>query len=144
MIEEIKRLIKAKDICVLATVLEGVPHCSLMNYVADEDCSEIYMATQKNTKKYKSLTQNNTVSILVDTREENAGADRPEAKAITIAGVFQKIEDEKKKAIVTSRLLEKHPYMNVIINSKDPEIFCVKITSFLYLDGLKKAHFEAV
>ena len=109
MNEEIERLIKTKDICVLATVSEGAPYCSLMNYVPSDDCREIYMVTQKGTKKYKNLTANHSVSLLVDTREEHPGLLRPEGKALTIAGVFQKMEDENKKAIIQSKFIEKHP-----------------------------------
>lgn len=145
MLEEIKRLIKARDICVLATVSDGgTPHCSLMNYITDEDCKEIYMATQKTTKKYKNLTENNSVSLLVDTREDHTGTRRTDLKAITITGMFQEIKDDEKKASVKLKFLERHPYMNEIIDKKDSEIFCINVTAFLFLDGLTDAHFESV
>ena len=44
MIERMKELVRRKDICVLATVAENKPHCSLMAYVTDDECKEIYMA----------------------------------------------------------------------------------------------------
>jgi nitroimidazol reductase NimA-like FMN-containing flavoprotein (pyridoxamine 5'-phosphate oxidase superfamily) len=144
MHEEIERLIKKKDICVLATVSEGAPHCSLMNYVPSDDCREIYMVTQKGTKKYRNLNTNHAVSLLVDTREENAGHRRPEGKALTIAGVFQKMEDENKKAMIKSKFIEKHPYLNTFMEDKDSEIFCVKVSSCLLLDGFTNAHFEQI
>lgn len=144
MLEEIKRLIKAKDICVLATVSDGAPHCSLMNYVTDDHCNEIYMATQKTTKKYKNITENKSVSILVDTREEHPGPHRTDVKAITVTGVFQEIRDDEKKSSVKSKLLERHPYMDEILDKEDSEIFCIKVASFLFLDGLTDAYFERV
>ena len=144
MHEEIERMIKKKDICVLATVSEGTPYCSLMNYVPSDDCTEIYMITQKDTKKYRNLNANHSVSLLVDTREEYPGPRRPEGKALTIAGVFQKMEDENKEAMIRSKFLEKHPYLNAFIEDKDSEIFCVKVSSFLLLDGFTKAHFEQI
>ena len=42
MIEKMKALAKQRDMCVLATVADGIPHRSLMAYVTDEDCREIY------------------------------------------------------------------------------------------------------
>ena len=144
MHEEIERLIKKKDICVLATVSEGEPHCSLMNYISSDDCREIYMVTQKGTKKYRNLNTNPAVSLLVDTREENPGPSRPEGKALTIAGVFQKMENENKKAMIKSKFIEKHPYLNTFMKDKDSEIFCVKVASCLLLDGFTKAHFEQI
>ena len=144
MHEEIERLIKAKDICVLATVSDDAPHCSLMNYVPGDDCREIYMVTQKSTRKYRNLNANNSVSLLIDTREEYPGPRRPQGKAITVTGVFQKMEDEKKKATIQVKFLEKHPYLNSFIEDADSEIFCVKVLTVLLLDGFTNAHFEQV
>ena len=127
MHEEIEQLIQKKDICVMATVSEGIPYCSLMNYVPSDDCTEIYMVTQRSTKKYRNLNENNTVSLLIDTREECPGSLRPEGKAITISGVFQKIDDENKRAKIKSQFLEKHPYISSLIEDSDSEIFCTTI-----------------
>jgi len=144
MLEEMKALAKQKDMCVLATVSGGNPHCSLMAYATDDDCREIYMATQKGTKKYKNLIENPSVSLLIDTREEQAALGPLHAKALTIAGLFQAIDDERKKRLIRERLLERHPYLAGFIDQTDTELICIKATSFLVLNGLKEAHFETV
>jgi len=144
MLEEMKALAKQKDICVLATVSGENPHCSLMAYATDDDCREIYMVTQKGTKKCKNLIKNPSVSLLIDTREERTSSRLPQAKALTIAGLFQKIDDEDKKRLARERLLERHPYLTGFIDQADTELICIRTTSFLLLNGLKEAHFEAV
>ena len=144
MLEEMKALAKQKNICVLATVSDGNPHCSLMAYATDDDCREIYMITQKGTKKYKNLIKNPSVSLLIDTREEQVDSHPLQAKALTIAGLFQEIDDEYKKRFARERLLERHPYLAEFIDQTDTELICIKATSFLVLNGLKEAHFEAV
>ena len=144
MLEEMKALAKQKDICVLATVSDGNPHCSLMAYATDDDCREIYMITQKGTKKYKNLIKNPSVSLLIDTREEQVDSHPLQAKALTIAGLFQEIDDEHKKRLARARLLERHPYLAGFIDQTDTELICIKATSFLVLNGLKEAHFETV
>lgn len=144
MIEKMKALIKEKDICVLATVSSGKPHCSLMAYVTDDDCCEIYMATRRQTTKYANLEKNPSVSLLVDTREEHYGSRRPNAKALTVSGVFQSIDDEEKRAFLRAQLLKRHPHLKAFLDYSDAEIFSVKVTSFLLLDGLTNAHFEQV
>ena len=73
---DIRELIQSGKTCVLATVSEGQPHCSLMSYAADENGREIYMATLRNTKKYKNLVVNPSVSLLIDSRE-GGSAGRP-------------------------------------------------------------------
>ena len=144
MLEEMKALAKQKNICVLATVSDGNPHCSLMAYATDDDCREIYMITQKGTKKYKNLIKNPSVSLLIDTREEQVDSHPLQAKALTIAGLFQEIDDEYKKRFARERLLERHPYLAEFIDQTDTELICIKATSFLVLNGLKEAHFEVV
>lgn len=144
MLDKIKSLVKQKDICVLATASGGNPYCSLMAYVTDDECREIYMVTPKETKKYKNLIENPSVSLLIDTREEHAGSKRPQAKALTVTGVFQKIDNEDKKSFVRTKLLERHPHLRGFLDQADTEIFCIKVNSFLLLDGLTEAHFEMV
>ena len=144
MLEEMKALAKQKDICVLATLSGGNPHCSLMAYATDDDCREIYMITQKGTKKYKNLIKNPSVSLLIDTREEQSASRPLQAKALTIAGLFQEINDEGKKGLARARLLERHPHLAGFIDQADTELLCIKATSFLLLSGLKEAHFERV
>jgi nitroimidazol reductase NimA-like FMN-containing flavoprotein (pyridoxamine 5'-phosphate oxidase superfamily) len=144
MLDQMKKLAMEKDLCVLATVSGGKPHCSLMAYVASEDASEIYMATHKQTKKYRNLVENPSVSLLIDTREEHAGSGRLLARAMTVSGVCEWIRDEGKRALVRARLLERHPRMRSFLDHPDAELLCVRISSFLLLDGLTEIHFEEI
>ena len=144
MIEKMKALAKQRDMCVLATVADGIPHCSLMAYVTDEDCREIYMATNKKTKKYKNLIANPSVSLLIDTREEHSGIHRREAKALTVSGVSQEIGDRDKITMVRAKLLETHPHLQTFFDDPDVGIVRVKIKTFLLLDGLAEAHFAEI
>ena len=141
MIAEMKALAKQKNICVLATVSEKKPYCSLMAYVTDDTCKEIYMVTHKNSTKYKNLLQNPAVSLLIDTREKFP---RAEAKALTVEGVFCIIENTEKRKTVTARLLHAHPHLNNFLKHPDADVICIKIKSFLLLDGLQQAHFESI
>lgn len=144
MLNQMKALVREKDTCVLATTAGGSPHCSLMAYATDPECREIYMVTQKDTTKYKNLSENPKVSLLIDTRDENPGPRRPDAKALTVDGVFARINDPQKEAEVRSKLLETHPHMKTFLDQPDAEVFAIRITSFLLLDGLTDAYFEKV
>ena len=144
MLESMKALVREKDICVLATVSNDTPHCSLMAYVADKDCREIYMVTQRHSRKYENLMKNPNVSLLIDTREEYPGSHLPEAKALSVSGTFQKMDDENKKVHVLSRLRERHPHIKELLNHPDAAILCIRVNSFLLLDGLTDAHFEVI
>lgn len=144
MLKKMKKLVKDKDVCVLATVAENRPHCSLMSYVPDRDCREIYMMTRKGTKKYRNLAANKTVSLLIDSREEDCGADRAKLKALTVSGVFSSIGGKAKRKLVRQKLLKKHPQLKPFAEDPDTEVFAVKVKSFQLLDGVTDSYFVKV
>ena len=142
MIEEMKSLVKKKNTCVMATATDNNPHCSLMTYVTDDDCREIYMVTSRKTKKFQNLSENPSVSLLIDTREEDYGSQNPMSRALTISGVFTQLGDENKKSTIRSEMASKHPNIRDLIKNPDSEIICIKIVSLLLLNGPTEAHFE--
>ena len=107
-----KDIVKGNDLCVLATVSEGKPHCSLMSYISDEEGHEIYLISHKQTKKYANLMENPTVSLLIDTREEEKGQRRIYIKALTVSGEFQTINDPEKKDLIRAKFLKRHSPFN--------------------------------
>ncbi len=144
MRKDIQDLIQANKICVLATVWEGEPHCSLMSYATDDDCREIYMATHKETKKYRNLAANPSVSLLIDSRQDTGKSPSAQTKALTISGKVQKNTDQEKMADVQKRLFEKHSALKKIFNDPDTEIIIVKISAVQLLDGITDAYFEKI
>lgn len=144
MLEEMKTLIRKKDVCVLATVAGGEPHCSLMSYVTDEDCREFFMITHRNTKKFRNLMQNGSVSLLIDTREEDVGQKREAVRALTVAGVFQAIEDKEKESLCRAKLLARHPHLKAFAASGEAQIFSVRASSFQLLRGVSESFFEVI
>ena len=144
MLEKMKDIVKGNDLCVLATVSEGKPHCSLMSYISDEKGQEVYLISHKQTKKYANLMENPTVSLLIDTREEEKGEKRIYIKALTVSGEFQTIKDPTKRDFIRSRFLKRHPHLKDFLNDPGAEIFYIRIKSFQLLDGVKDAFFETI
>jgi len=136
--------VRGHDTCVLATVSEGRPHCSLMAYAADDACGEIYMVTPRATTKYRNLMENPLVSLLIDTRADHLGKRPPDARALTIEGEFRPIHGREKRLSADASLTAAHPYLRDFMDSEDAEVFSVKVTSFLLLEGLSDAYFEEV
>ncbi len=143
MLPKMKKLLKEKDICVLATASGNRPHCSLMAYVADEEGREIYMATLRDTKKFRNLTENPAVSLLIDTREEDSGSRRSQARALTVNGVFQRVERER-QAPIRARILERHPHLQDLFARGEAEVFVVRVESFQLLEGTTDSYFVRV
>lgn len=138
MLEKMKALVRKKNICVLATVSDHKPYCSLMAYITDAACDEIYMVTHRNTTKFNNLQKNPSVSLLIDSRETQP---RSNAQALTIDGVFIPLIDENKKQKIRDRMMESFPHMKDFIHHPESELIRIKINSFLLLDGLTESQF---
>jgi nitroimidazol reductase NimA-like FMN-containing flavoprotein (pyridoxamine 5'-phosphate oxidase superfamily) len=144
MLDKMKDIIRKNDLCVLATFSDGDPHCSLMSYVSDEEVREIYMVSQRESRKYLNLTRNPVVSLLIDTREEDKGQERIRIKALTVKGEFHHLNDPGKKDCVRLMLLKRHPHLIDFINDPGTDIFSISLKSFQLLDGIKDVFFETI
>jgi nitroimidazol reductase NimA-like FMN-containing flavoprotein (pyridoxamine 5'-phosphate oxidase superfamily) len=141
MREDIRKMISENKVCVMATVADGVPHCSLMSYATDSDCREIYMATLKDTKKYSNLIANPAVSLLIDTRDADP---KGKTRALTVTGVFQAIDDDNKIAEIRKALITKHSDLKGFFNNPDVRIVLIKATALQLLDSVTDSYFEEV
>ena len=138
ILEKMTALVRKKNVCVLATVSDKKPYCSLMAYFTDGTCKEIYMVTHKNTTKFNNLQKNPSVSLLIDSRETQP---RSNAQALTIDGVFIPLIDDNKRQKIRDRMLESFPHMKDFIHHPESELIRIKINSFLLLEGLTESHF---
>jgi nitroimidazol reductase NimA-like FMN-containing flavoprotein (pyridoxamine 5'-phosphate oxidase superfamily) len=141
MLEEMQALAREKNSCVLATIVDSKPYCSLMAYVTNTACNEIYMVTHRQTQKFQNLVANPAVSLMIDTRDATP---RSEALAMTVEGIFKKITDPAKVQKVRRKLLSAHPHLNDFMGHAEAEVFQIKIISFLLLNGLTEASFEVL
>jgi nitroimidazol reductase NimA-like FMN-containing flavoprotein (pyridoxamine 5'-phosphate oxidase superfamily) len=141
MLEKMKNFVRKKNICVLSTASDNKPYCSLMAYVTDATCEEVYMVTHKNTTKFKNLQENPWVSLLIDSRETQP---RSNAQALTITGVFVPLVDENKKQEIRDNMLKSFSHMKDFIHHPESELIRIKINSLLFLDGLTQSHFMSL
>jgi nitroimidazol reductase NimA-like FMN-containing flavoprotein (pyridoxamine 5'-phosphate oxidase superfamily) len=139
-----KDLLKTGNMCVLCTCAGGKPHCSLMAYVSDDAGSMVYMATLRQTQKYRNFLENPQVSLLVDTRNETLPSGRGGIRALTVSGTFHPIEDEAERRRILGRMSARHPHLIELIEHEDAEPFAIRISAFLLLDGPLEAHYLEV
>jgi nitroimidazol reductase NimA-like FMN-containing flavoprotein (pyridoxamine 5'-phosphate oxidase superfamily) len=142
MLEKMKELIRSQDICVLATACDNEPHCSLMAYVIDDHCREIYMVTHRSTAKFRNATKNPNVSLLIDTRLEDEGERRQRARALTVTGLFERIENPERREAIRARLLKRHAHLRDFAAHPEAEVFAVKILALQLLDGITDSYYE--
>ena len=144
MLEMMKELIRSQEICVLATASRDRPHCSLMAYATDDACREIYMVTHRNTTKLRNALQNPWVSLLVDSRLQDYGEDRQRTRALSIDGLFERVEDPERRETLRARFLERHPHLREFASHQQAEVCIVRIRSLQLLDGIKNAYHETI
>ncbi|MDY6906598.1 MAG: pyridoxamine 5'-phosphate oxidase family protein [Thermodesulfobacteriota bacterium] len=135
MISQIKSLLKERKHCVLATIDDGRPYCSLMAYITDAPATCIFMVSHRHTRKFRNLESNPRVSLLVDSR------DAPQAQALTIEGVCSEVTDKDQQHQIRQRFLEHHPGMAAFVDHPEAAFIRVPIRSVLFLDGLTDAHY---
>jgi nitroimidazol reductase NimA-like FMN-containing flavoprotein (pyridoxamine 5'-phosphate oxidase superfamily) len=144
MLDKMKEIIRKNDLCVLATASEGRPHCSLMSYVSDEEVTEIYMVSHRETRKYINITRNPEVSLLIDTREVNSRGRGGRIKALTVEGVYKPLNDPVKRDSVRLLLMEKNPGLMHFLDDPAAEIFSISLKSFQLLDGVQDVFIEKI
>jgi len=138
VLEKIKTLIRENNICVLATTGAKGPHTSLMAYICSTDCTEIYLVTPVNTLKYRNLTSNARVSLLVDTREKES---RSTVRALTITGKARFIGDTDKIDSVLSQFQQRHTYLQGLLDQPDIAFICVSIETIQLQNNIDESHF---
>ena len=141
MLKEMKALGREKNSCVLATIVNNKPYCSLMAYVTNRACTEIYMVTHRQSQKFQNLMTNPAVSLMIDTRDTSP---RSAVRAMTVEGVFRNIKDPAKGEKIRRKLLSVHPHLKDFMGHPEAEVLRIQIKSFLMLDGLTQASFENV
>lgn len=139
MIETIHKIIQDYDLAVLATSADNMPHCSLMAYAADNECARLYMLTRRDSQKFRNISTNPLVSIMVDTRLDSQ--ERDSIKALTISGVCAEAHDQQG---LKKMLVHKHPQLASLAGQQDALVLEIHIKSFLLLDGVEKAIFIEV
>ncbi len=141
MLEIINDLMRKKDFCVLATVGDGRPHCSLMGFAADDDRRRIYMATLADTQKWRNLSSNPQASLLIDSRDE--AGDRAAAAALTVSGRHEPLSASEAPAVL-DRLRARLPHLAAFLSLPALEIINIRVKSLLLLQGPTDAYYHEV
>lgn len=141
--EKARSLIRAQDICVLATASEKGPYCSFMAYASNTSCTEIYMVSFRDSRKYRNMRENPSVCLLIDNRRETSTR-YTEIEALNISGRFQPIIEESERALIHEELSKRHPGLTDLFENPGVETIKIIIESVLLLEGPTKAYYGAI
>jgi len=130
----IEDVIKASRFAVLATEGDGQPHVSLIAITPFESFRQVIFATYRNTLKYRNLTHNSKVAVLIDNENVNITG-LTEKVALTIIGKTKEISISDREAAYQAHL-KTHPEMESFMLSSDCALFMVIAQSYQVVYGI--------
>lgn len=134
MHDKVEKMLMENQLCVLCTESHGMPHCSLMTYILDEEGKLLYLLTSMNSRKYKNLKENKNVSVIIDSRQQlEVGSKRP-ITSVTFDGECFEIENPLLE-VMRAQFRARHPELGEILAQDSCVIFGVRLKNYLLLNG---------
>lgn len=114
--EQFKRLLRDETLAVLGTTGEKGPHVCLIFFAVDSDFSWLYFATNRETLKFKNLSAEPRVSLLLDDRGGRASDGK--GYALTLNGKASVMEGEGAEC-ASSKLLAKNGAHGATVDARN-------------------------
>lgn len=133
----LRTLLTTQRLAVVATEMQGSPYTSLVAFVASEDLRRIVFFTTRATQKYRNLSTNPAVSVLIDSRTDTV-EDFATGSAVTVIGNAAKIPRNAAGPII-ERFLQKHPHLETFVKSPSTAVCSVEVNTYYLV-----THFQHV
>jgi nitroimidazol reductase NimA-like FMN-containing flavoprotein (pyridoxamine 5'-phosphate oxidase superfamily) len=132
--ENIEGVLKTSGFAVLATEGNGQPHTSLIAITPFGNFRQLIFATNRNTRKYRNLSHNNKVAVLIESGVVNV-KDLEKSVVLTIIGHAEEIRIAEKEAAYQAHL-NRHPEMKSFMLSSDCALIRVMAQSYQVVYGI--------
>ena len=132
--EYIKAILKTSNLAVLATESNGQPHTSLIAITPFENFRQIIFATYRNTLKFRNLSDNNKVAVLIE-GEYLSKKGLKESVVLTIIGHTEDISIAGNEAAYQAHL-KRHPEMDSFMRSPDCALIRIIAQSYQVVFGI--------
>jgi heme iron utilization protein len=132
LFKKIEETIKSTRFAVLATQKNKEPYLSLVGFFLDKDLKNLYFYTPVNSRKYKNIIINPSVSLLVDSREkyaDQAGL----ITAVTINGKASEVKKPEKN--ILEKYLSKYPELKDFTESSTNVLIKVNIIKYVIVSN---------
>ena len=130
----IEAVLKTSGFAVLATEGNGQPHTSLIAITPFENFRQIIFATYRNTLKYRNLSDNNKVAVLIEGEYLNKKGLK-ESVVLTIIGHTEEIIIAGNEAAYKAHL-KRHPKMESFMLSPDCALIRIITQSYQIVYGI--------
>ncbi len=132
--EYIEAVLKTSGFAVLATEGNGQPHTSLIAITQFGNSRQIIFATYRDTLKYRNLSHNNKVAVLIESEFFNAKGLK-EIGVLTIIGQTEEMHITENEAPYEA-LLKRHPEMESFLLAKESVLIRVMAQSYQVVYGI--------
>jgi heme iron utilization protein len=131
---KIRLMVESQATGVLATVMDQQPYASLVAFSYSPDLKKIFFATPNNTTKYRNLTGNPNISLIIDSRICNP-KDFSRSAAITVMGEAHELagDDRSRKLMDHAARL---PGLAGFFDSPAMAMFQIDVQAYIVADGL--------
>ena len=124
----LKEVVDTQYFAVLNTVGEGQPYSNLVAFAIAEDLKSLVFVTERDTRKYRNIKANNSISLLIDNRS-NRPSDIVQAVAITVIG--KAIEESNKKGNLLAIFLKRHPQLQQFVDNPNSALILVTVSEYI-------------
>jgi nitroimidazol reductase NimA-like FMN-containing flavoprotein (pyridoxamine 5'-phosphate oxidase superfamily) len=125
----LRKIVETQRFAVLSTLSNHQPYSSLVAFAVSDDFRHLSFATNRRTRKYYNILENNKVALLINNSSNNQ-TDFTEALAVTALGTANEIADDSSNAIVKS-YLKKHQALTEFVNRQDTAIIDVLVADYI-------------
>lgn len=133
---EISSILEQQIQCVLATLQTDQPCQHMMAFAYAEDLSRIFLATYRDTRKYRNMITNPRVSILWDNRSGSA-ADHVDGLSLIALGRSELLVGSA-QAAARELMLKRNPALQVLLEDESCRLFTVLIDDYQWTKGYQQ------
>ena len=130
--ERLEKLDQSEMSAVLATEGGGQPYTSLVTFALSPDLKGLIFATPKATSKYKNITINPRVSVLIDNRLRAKG-NIMLGEAITILGLARPVRRGKRWRELAAVLVAKNPALDDFIKAPTTALIYIEAARYIHV-----------
>ena len=118
--DEVMDILNQQLVAVLSTSSNGISYSCLVSFVVTKGFQDVIFATKRERLKYRNMSENPNVSLLVDNRK-NTPSDITEATSVTIVGHVEDIQTKDRVRLIR-HLVEKHPNLESFLEADDTAV----------------------
>lgn len=134
IVKYIEEALDSNRLAVLATEGDGQPHPSLVAITPFKDFRQLIFATYRNTRKFRNLSHNGKVAVLIEGKnEEKSGIQN--GFVITAYGFAEEISISANDIALQAHLY-KYPELLSFTSDSDCALILVKVENYQVVQGI--------